>query len=84
MKNRNIGKSPAEKPSVDVKPKPVPNEKVSPFISIEDRIQQHEVPARLPILPAIRTDEEVSDDEPHVEIGGKKASLPPVIAFREG
>jgi hypothetical protein len=31
----------------------------------------------IPVLPAIRTDDDVSDDEPHIRIGKKKASLPP-------
>jgi len=32
-----------------------------------------------PILPPIRTDEDVSDNEPNIRIGRKKASLPPPV-----
>ena len=34
-------------------------------------------------LPPIKTGDEVSEDEPQVIIGEKKASLPPPIIFRE-
>jgi len=34
-----------------------------------------------PELPPIRMDEEVSDDEPHIEAGKRKASLPAPVPF---
>ena len=33
------------------------------------------------ILPPIRVDDEVADDEPRIEIGKRKASLPPPVLF---
>jgi hypothetical protein len=33
------------------------------------------------ILPPIRVDDEVADDEPRIEIGRRKASLPPPTPF---
>jgi hypothetical protein len=32
-------------------------------------------------LPPIRVDDEVSENEPRIEIGGKKASLPSPVPF---
>ena len=32
-------------------------------------------------LPPIRVDEDVADNEPHIEVGKRKASLPPPIPF---
>jgi len=32
-------------------------------------------------LPPIRVDDEVADDEPRIEIGKRKASLPPPVPF---
>jgi len=32
-------------------------------------------------LPPIRVDDDVADDEPHIAIGKRKASLPPPVPF---
>jgi len=42
---------------------------------------EEEKQRRPPPLPPIRVDDEVSDDEPHIEIGRKRASLPPPVPF---
>ena len=45
-------------------------------------IDKKEKPRQFPNkLPPIRVDNEVSDDEPRIEIGKRKAGLPPPVPF---
>jgi len=34
-----------------------------------------------PDLPPIRVDEEVAESDPHIEVGKRKAALPPPVPF---
>jgi len=36
---------------------------------------------RAPPLPPIRVDDEVSEDEPHIEIGRRRASIGPPVPY---
>jgi hypothetical protein len=48
----------------------------------EKEKDEETIPRKGPdILPSIRVDGEVADDEPHIEIGKRKASLPSPIPF---
>lgn len=44
---------------------------------MEDRVTRPPPPP----LPPIRVDDEVTDSEPRIEIGKKKAALPPPVPF---
>jgi len=44
----------------------------------DERTNDKQIPG---ILPPIRVDDEVADDEPRIEIGKRKASLPPPVPF---
>lgn len=48
----------------------------------EKERRQETSPRQMPDrLPPIRVDDDVADDEPHIAIGKRKASLPPPVPF---
>ena len=65
-------------PPPDVKPGPPPKPK-SPQLS--DHIKPGEKITRERALPPIRTGDDVSDDEPHIKVGDRKASMGTLIAI---